>query len=143
MPQSIHAAGGILGQPDTSGDMYGSLGKMTEYLNNLKELGATVPREGSVKSKQKLLERAIDRTVAPLEDAMLLNQLSFDLSAEETMRAATLPVLLKKQATQLAAAGKSGDFGSGGRVETELRLLINLIEEYLALARIGKSDIDL
>jgi hypothetical protein len=90
------AAGGIGAQAEAGSNRYGSVGKIEEYLKTVKNLRRTVAsEENELRLKKKEIERVIPRSIEPLIDAMLLNELDFELSEAELQRGAALPQLMK------------------------------------------------
>ena len=120
----------------------GSVGKIEEYLVAVKNARRVVSSdEFDLKHKRKEVERLISRTVEPLIDAMLLNELSFELSDEELAKGAALPQELKGHLLELRFFlndPKGFDLYKGtykgGHVERELEEVIETTTDYIALA---------
>lgn len=90
------AASGIGAQAERGAAEYGSLEKIEEYAAAIKACRRAVANpEIEVKAKRKDVERTISRVVEPLIDAMLLNELSFELSDAQLAKGAALPQEMK------------------------------------------------
>ena len=100
-PSPSLAASGIGAQAERGAAAYGSLEKIEEYASSVKACRRLVANpEFEVKSKRKEVERTISRAVDPLIDAMLLNELSFELTDEQLATAAALPQEMKVRSKQ-------------------------------------------
>jgi|AntAceMinimDraft_5_1070358.scaffolds.fasta_scaffold129872_1 hypothetical protein len=95
-PDAALAASGIGAQAERGAAAYGSLEKIEEYAAAVKACRRLVAStDFDLKAKRKDVERTIGRTVEPLIDAMLLNELSFELSDAQLAQAAALPQEMK------------------------------------------------
>ena len=91
--------------------------------------------------KRKILARALDRAASPMLDAMLLNELSFDLSEEDLQRGASLPIGVKEHIGQLSQLiQRDESFARGGKLYKELEDVINDTGEYIKLSQAIPGD---
>ena len=136
------AANGILAQQSTStGALYGTVGKIDEYLGTLKATMSAISGEEAPSVKRKILARALDRAASPMLDAMLLNELSFDLSEEDLQRGASLPIGVKEHIGQLSQLIQHDEsFARGGKLYKELEDVINDTGEYIKLSQAIPGD---
>ena len=111
--------------------------KTDEYVATLRAANTAISGEDAPSAKRKILFRALDRAASPMLDAMLLNELSLDLSDEELQRGASLPLAIKEHIGTLLVLLKGDEnFDEGSTLYGELQAMIGEATEYLKLAQI-------
>ena len=136
--QQVRAANGILAQKSTStGALYGTVDKIDDYLSVLRSTRTALLGNDSPNQKRKIVLRTLDRSARPMLDAMFLNELSLDLSEEQLMRCASLPLSIKQHISALTEIVQDdANFDNGGKVDAELKAIIDETVEYLLIARV-------
>ena len=103
----------------------------------MKELRGQLAEPGLPdRKKVKAVERCLDRVLKPMQDAMLLGELSLDLSTEQLQTASTAALAIKGHIAELADATKKEAFEV---VNRELAEIQETAETYLSIAMIGDS----
>ena len=142
-PAPAAAAGGILAQPEVGRAAYGSPQKIEEYMGAIKNTRRLVAdSETEVRAKKKIIDRLIGRSVEPLIDAMLLNELPLELSDEQLLAAAQCPQEMKGHLAELRAFANDPagfdvymDSYKGGHVERELEEMVETTSAYLDIVK--------
>ena len=88
------------------------------------------------RKKVKAVERCVERVIKPMQDAMLLGELSLDLSTEQLQTASGAALAIKGHIVALADATSKGAFAV---VNQELAEIQQTAETYLSIAMIGDS----